>query len=75
MERIDKKLSINRAAFLGKGKYGSVFKGSYKTIVPVAINRFDKSVTTVDGDLYLKSAGYPNIISYYGTSKKDVEFR
>jgi hypothetical protein len=74
MERIGK-LTFNRADLIGSGKYGSVFRGTYKDAVNVAIKRLDKRNTKIDSTLYIKAHEHQNIIQYISICNKDVEFR
>ena len=74
MERIGR-LSINRGSPIGEGRFGTVFRGTYETFKDVAVKRFRKVKTQVDTEIYLKaSVGHPNIIQYFCTTGRDVEF-
>lgn len=70
------KLSLDREQRLGKGCFGTVFCGKYgKNKIDVAIKRLDKVDVLFDLSAYRKAEGHPNIIRYYCTKRKDVEFK
>ena len=74
MEKIGK-LTFNRTDILGSGKYGTVLRGKFKDLFPVAVKRVEKINTVVDAPLYRKAQDHPNIIQFYYFKDKDVKFR
>lgn len=74
----DGKLIFNRKDFLGKGRYGPVFKGQLKgdksSRKIVAVRRVLKAESIVESHLLHKSLIHPHVVSYYGTFENDIEF-
>ena len=74
LERIGK-LNFCRSDLIGKGRYGSVFKGRYdRYMVDVAVKRLDKYDSQVESDILWKASGHPNVIRYFCLKDIDVEF-
>ena len=75
MEKVGK-LRFNRGDLItANGRYGSVFRGTFRNVVPVAIKHLEKRNARIDCDLYVKAIGHPNVINYFCINNKDVEFR
>lgn len=68
------KTTFDREEKLGKGRFGCVFRGSYGKHREVAIKRIDKSLSQVDSASYRKAEGHSNIIRFFCSYNKDVEF-
>ena len=73
MEKIGK-LSFSRGDFIGRGRYGTVFRGKLEGSLNVAIKRLEKRFTQVESHSLLKADGHPNIIRYFSTEESDIEF-
>jgi hypothetical protein len=73
MEKIGK-LCFNREDFLGRGRYGTVFRGTLEGVLNVAIKRVEKRFTQVESHFLLKADGHPNVIRYFSTEESDIEF-
>jgi thiazole synthase ThiGH ThiG subunit len=73
-------LEFDRSVLLGKGRYGSVFKGKIEKkksdrALTVAVRRVEKMETIVDSQMLLKqNTKHPNVVRFYGTEESDVEF-
>ena len=56
------------------GRFGKIYKGLYKNVVNVAIKKLDKERSQVVSDLYLKADDHPNIVHWYYTNDKEVDY-
>ena len=81
------KLCSCEVCFLGKGSYGSVFSGKFKSksdpnflgistsiSTNVAVYRVAKSSTRVEIDVLRKVNGHRNIQHFYGAEEDDTKF-
>ena len=67
------KLSYNSKDNIGRGAYGSVFKGFFEGTKPVAIKRMMRTMLTSsydesfkkEAEITLKVSDHPNIIRYF----------
>ena len=71
------KLTFSRDDFLGKGGYGTVFRGKLEgTTIDVAIKRIDKTELKKDFfeiEIYPKIQQHPNIVRFHHV-EKDEDF-
>ena len=68
------KLSFNREDVLGKGSFGTVFRGTFQNATDVAIKRIIKlEVNKFETDIMPTIDHHPNIIHYYCV-EEDVDF-
>ena len=67
------KIRYCRKDSLGRGRFGSNFRGTYDKLVEVAVKRIAHSEFSIDLDDLRKAQSHQNIPIYYG-SDQDVEF-
>jgi hypothetical protein len=68
------KISFDLSDFIGKGRYGHVFHGKYKDVLPVAIKRLDRRLVSVNETTLLKAVGHPNVTQCFYVNIKDIEY-
>ena len=73
MEKIGE-LTFFRSDLIGSGRFGWVFRGKLTDAVDVAVKRIEKRLVHVESKDYLMAHKHPNIIRYFATKHKDVEF-
>lgn len=73
MEKIGK-VSFSRSDFLGRGRFGSVFRGKLNNTLDIAVKRVEKRLVHIEADTFFRADGHANIIRHYCTKDKDVEF-
>ena len=73
MEKIGK-ISFCRSDFLGRGRFGSVFKGKLNNTLDIAVKRVEKRIAHIEANAFFRADGHSNIIRHYCTKDKDVEF-
>jgi predicted Ser/Thr protein kinase len=67
------KLSFFRSDLIGKGRFGWVFKGKYD-MNEAAVKRIEKRDSQVESHIFREADRHPNIIRYFCTKAKDIEF-
>ena len=70
--KIGQQLILYPEKDLGRGRFGAVFTGKFKT-VKVAVKKMKKKEIQIDSILYFQAGGHPNIVNYYGTEETDME--
>ena len=68
------KITFDLSDFIGKGRYGHVFHGKIKDVLPVAVKRLDRRMVSVDETTLLKAVGHPNVAQCLYLNVKDIEY-